>query len=384
MDSYDTRPAEQPGSLSGAAPPLGAAALQSAATYPPMRSLRLWPAVLTLVILAPVVAEMLSGSTPPLLFINPVSLAFQIGLYGSGAVLARELARRRRLGWTNILILGAAYGVLEEGLVVTSWFNPHWPDLGALASYGRVWDTNTIWALGLTAYHAVVSITIPIVLAEAFFPTIASRPWLSGRSFRLFAGWLALVSLVGLLGFGFLAYRKQGYAHPPVEYFLALALAVALTMIGLRWCPVPYQPRLFYPVPRLWTLRLAGFAATITFFFTLWVLPAKVPAAWITALAMIGALALVASAVRRWSARPGWSRAHRLALASGVLSFFLLLAPLFELGAATHGKPTSGMILVASFFAALLIMLARRLRPGQPPAATSAMSAHTPRTNVQK
>src|SRR5258707_57155 len=98
------------------------------ASPPPLPRRRLWPALLTLYFLAPAVGELLSGSTPPLLFISPFSLLFEAGLYGSGAILVRELARRRGLGWGSIVLLGAAYGILEEGLVVTSWFNPYLPD----------------------------------------------------------------------------------------------------------------------------------------------------------------------------------------------------------------------------------------------------------------
>src|SRR5262249_6156817 len=101
----------------------------------PERRLRTWPGGLTLFLLAPMVAEMLTGSTPPLNFINPVSLLLEIPLYGAGAVLARELIRRRGLGWGRLLLLGAAYGVLEEGLTIGSWFDPYWPDVAPLGSY---------------------------------------------------------------------------------------------------------------------------------------------------------------------------------------------------------------------------------------------------------
>ncbi|HKV84270.1 MAG TPA: hypothetical protein VJN88_06915 [Ktedonobacterales bacterium] len=366
MDPFATRPTDATADSRREAPlPAPAAPPAPSATTPARsssrgRPRRVWPAVLTLFILAPAIGEMLSGSTPPLLFINPLSLVFETGLYGSGAILVRELARRRGLGWANILMLGAAYGVLEEGLVVTSWFNPHWPDLGTLSVYGRALDISVIWAIGLTAYHAVVSVTIPIVLTETFYPALAARPWLTRRGFRMFAIWLGVISALGLLAFGFAAYHKQGYSHPPASYLLAVILAVALVYVGLRWRPAPYQPRLYRPAPRLWTLRAFGLLATLTFFVTLWVFPAKIPAAWVTALAMVGVLALEALTVRRWSSRYGWSREHRLALASGAVGFFLLLAPLLELGAETHGKPTAGMTLVASFFAALLIVLARR------------------------
>lgn len=104
--------------------PTSPAALSShpadAPTQPlsPTRTSRTWLALLTLYVLAPIVGEVLSGSTPPLNFITPFTFLLLTWLYGSGAIIARELVRRRGLGWTSILLLGAAYGILEEGLVV--------------------------------------------------------------------------------------------------------------------------------------------------------------------------------------------------------------------------------------------------------------------------
>ena len=101
-------------------------------------------------------------------------------LYGSGAILVREMARRRGLGWPSLLTLGAAYGVFEEALVVNTWFS-HAANVGSLASYGRIWGINAVWALELTVFHAVMSICVPIALVEAAFPHIAARPWLRRR-----------------------------------------------------------------------------------------------------------------------------------------------------------------------------------------------------------
>src|SRR5258708_4112593 len=87
---------------------------------------RTWLPVLTLCLLAPLIAEMSTGSTPPLMWNNVGGIILTTGLYGSGALLARELIRRRGLGWSSLALLGAAYGVLEEGLAFQSWFNPTW------------------------------------------------------------------------------------------------------------------------------------------------------------------------------------------------------------------------------------------------------------------
>src|SRR5215469_16767881 len=68
-----------------------------------------WKPVMTLLFLSPVIGELLSGSSPPLLFFNPIALLFQVGLYGCGALLVRETVVRRNLNVIGLLLLGAAY-----------------------------------------------------------------------------------------------------------------------------------------------------------------------------------------------------------------------------------------------------------------------------------
>jgi hypothetical protein len=134
--------------------------------YPMQRYL---PAIV-LFLLAPVCGELLSSSAPPLEFFNPLTFATLCLLYGGGAVLVRELAFRWRKGWVSILILGAAYGVIEEGLMVKSFFDPNWMDIGILGSYGRWLGVNWVWTVELTIYHAVISIGIPILITTLLFP----------------------------------------------------------------------------------------------------------------------------------------------------------------------------------------------------------------------
>ena len=52
--------------------------------------------LLALVLLSPVIAEMLSGSTPPLEWLNPIAVLFLIWLYGAGVLVMRETAVRWR------------------------------------------------------------------------------------------------------------------------------------------------------------------------------------------------------------------------------------------------------------------------------------------------
>ncbi len=338
----------------------------------PLRRRR-WLAALTLYLLAPIIAEVLTGSTPPLQFVNPLSLIFLTALYGSGALLIRETARRRGLGWWSVIALGAAYGVLEEGLVVTSWFNPHWPDVLYLNDYSHALGVNWYWALGLTAFHAIVSVTLPITLVETAFPALAPLPWLGKRSYRLLMVWLGIVSILGLVGFGFLEFRSQGYSHPPLlDWLGALVIALALVWLGThrlsriwrhaqgeRTVPPAMSRR---HAPPLGTLRFAGFGFALLFFAILWGGPHLFlrPQVGIVALAL--ALALPAWLVNRWSHRLDWSPRKRLALLTGVALFFVALAPFSEYVVKSTAKDESGLTLVAVATLVGLIWLARSAR----------------------
>ena len=81
--------------------------------------------IITLALLSPVIAELLSGSSPPLEFFNPFGFILLVGLYGCGVIIVRELSIRWKKGWGSILLLGAVYGIIEEGLAVKSFFDPN-------------------------------------------------------------------------------------------------------------------------------------------------------------------------------------------------------------------------------------------------------------------
>src|SRR6266699_3495998 len=119
--------------------------------------------LLVLIVLAPTLAEVLLGNV---LFNGTFvwQLVIDTVLYGSGAILIREVARRRRLGWL--------------GIVVLSLFNPHFPGLESMGSYGRLFGVNWFWAFYVLGLHTVWSITLPILLTELLFPKVQSRLWL--------------------------------------------------------------------------------------------------------------------------------------------------------------------------------------------------------------
>jgi hypothetical protein len=77
--------------------------------------------VLALLLLAPWVGEFLLGNIS---IRRLPGLLILVLLYGCGALLIREVTLRTGHGWPTILLLGAAYGVIEAGIVDQAMFTP--------------------------------------------------------------------------------------------------------------------------------------------------------------------------------------------------------------------------------------------------------------------
>ncbi len=312
----------------------------------------LWP-VLILFFLAPAIGELLSGSSPPAEFFNPIVLLIQAALYGSGALLIRELRVRWNKGWPTVLALGVAYGIVEEGLLVKSFFDPNWVDLDLLGTYGRWNGVNWVWCEHLTIYHTIFSIAVPILLLDLLFPALQKERWLSRRGMIGFA--LLLLADV-LFGFFFLtAYR------PPWGPYLGAAL-LAGALVWLAWrLPAQWGMPQEKAVPRPLLFALAGFGLTLAVFFVAWGLPALSAPVGITLAALPAIVALAAWGIPAMSRGGAWGEPHQLALAAGGLGFFILLAPLQELDKARPDNP-GGMALVALVALVLLVLLWRRVK----------------------
>ena len=241
--------------------------------------------------------------------------------------------------------------------MVKSFFDPNWMDIGLLGSYGRWAGINWVWSLQLTLYHAVFSITIPILLVELIFPAQRHEPWIGRRGM---VGLSFLLLAVVLLGF----FLLTTYRPPFAPYLLAVVAAIALFLVARRLpsgdhrgSPLRYTSA---SVPRPLWFALTGFGATLAFFLIHWVLPKIGLPVLLTLLAAVALVPLVVWRVRRLSRNGAWNDEHQLALAGGALMFFVLLAPVAELDT-TRPDNTAGMTLVGLAALLFLIWLRRRI-----------------------
>jgi len=190
--------------------------------------------VLLMMVLTPGIPEYLTGSTPVLyLFTNPlqffISLGFNVAPYTTGAIIIRDVAIKYRKGWLTILLLGAAYGIMEEGITVHTFFQASGQPVSLLSIYGRSMGVNWIWAIGITFFHSIYSIALPIF--------ILSLAYLGYRNERLTGRrgiWLAFcIYVVDILLINIMIEVSHIASVPSFpEYFIFTLLAGVFVVVA--------------------------------------------------------------------------------------------------------------------------------------------------------
>lgn len=306
---------------------------------------------LALFVLSPFVAEFLLGTIGIDQVVTGLVLA---PLYGGGALLVREAGRRMRGGWPAILLLAFAYAVVEEGLVVQTLFNPGYLGLGLLREGYVPWlGMGAWWTVFVLTLHTVWSMAVPIALAEALAPSRAREPWLGGVG-------IAVSAVLFLLGAGLTAaitHGQQQFIASPAQ--LGGAVLVALGAIAAASRVRARREVATGPVPGAPIVALVSFVAASAF-----MVARGFAGGWAVVAIEVGLLAAAAAAIRRWSARPGWTDRHVLALAGGALMTYawyaFVQAPVVGgQGALDH----VGDALCALVAAALLALAVKRARP---------------------
>jgi hypothetical protein len=258
---------------------------------------------LALFFLAPLVGEYLLGNVT----IRDIgALVLLAPLYGGGALLIREVARRTGKGWPTILALGLAYGLLEAGVFDGSLFSAGYEGVDYDAVRIPVLDVSAFYGLQFVINHAAWSIGIPILMIESVASRHRRTPWL---------GRIALVvTAVGYLAAGLLIRfdsvrsgenQATGAHVAGVVLVAGVVIAFAFTLPGPSPCVSARR------VPRPGLVGTAGFVLSGAYL----VLPAN----WLGALLTIAIVTLTGWSVSRLSRRTGWQIRHQVALAAGPL-----------------------------------------------------------------
>ena len=281
---------------------------------------RIHPA-LALWLIAPIIGELFSGSSPLNEYLSPITILTLGMLYGSGAILVRELIILWRKGWLSLLLLGMAYGIYEEGLVVRSFFDPNWMDLGKLGVYGRAVGVNWVWVEHLTIFHTLLSIAASIILVEVLFPERRSESWIGTRGlvWNIIA-FTAMLPLGGLL---------NTYDAPDVWLGICW-LAITLLTLAVWRMPATMKLGSSANVPRPRWFFWTGFIASFIHHFIIYFTAEKNSPHFLISMFLVAVFDLfILWLILRWNSQgKRWDDRHRLALFYGPICFFLIIGPL--------------------------------------------------------
>jgi len=304
--------------------------------------------VIALLLLSPISAELLTCSSPPLSFFSPFGLTILVGLYGSGAIIVRECARRWGKGWTSIVLMGAAYGIIEEGLTAKSFFDPNWVDLGILGVYGRWLGVNWVWSEWLTIFHTTVSITAPIILAELMFPKEKDASWVGNRALAFFGVVFVAVVMIGFL------WLTPFYPNI-IQVAGCLAAVAILAYLAKR------RPSKSVAGDQVRGRPLKFFALSLLMMFSFFLIffagPYFIAIPFVLMLIGGGAAFIFWRIYARWGAS-GLSDRQKFGVASGLLALWIALTPIQERNLSNPDNP-AGMIYVGLAFLVYLVLLGR-------------------------
>jgi len=316
-----------------------------------------WLPVVALAVLAPVCAEYVWGyddSTG-----HPCELVGNLvvftPLYGCPALLIRELARRRGLGWPGIVLLAAAFGVVEAGLVDQSMFSrdyrdiPYWHQM-ADPTYVAPIGLSIFLAVSFVANHVLASMVGPIAVVEGLAGRRGQDPWL-GRAMvvavtLIYAGASALV-LRDLL--------TTEDDHASAGQLVGAGVAAVLLVAGALRCGRRVPTRVVGRAPSPWLVAPAAYAVATG--------SQLLPPSPLGTDVLIAVYAGSAALVWWVSRRPGWSSRHVAALAAGWLTSFAAFAFGTEpIGHVTHADKLGhnvALLLLMAAVGSLAVVRAR-------------------------
>ncbi len=293
----------------------------------------------TLILLAPFIAEVLSGSTRfSVLFVYIP----EVMVWGVGALLCRELVRRWRAGSTSLLLLGLALSIAEEFLIQQTSLAPL-PFPGSHADYGRVWGINLVYFLFMLGFESVWVVVVPVQVTELFFPQRSGKPWLRTRGLIVACVFFLLGCRIAWFGWTQKALPAMHVApyHPPASK-LALGVAAIGILVWLAYLArgsgqqSPDGARRTAPA---WLAATTAFVMGAAWFNVIGqvFVPRPIQPFWLVIVLGIVWAAAAFVLFTAWSSRARWSGIQRWAASFGA-TLGCMAAPYMNLG----GLPARG------------------------------------------
>ena len=278
---------------------------------------------LTLVVLAPLIAEVLPGATRmSAIFVFPIEMA----VWGIGALLIRAVVRNYRLGWRNMLLLAIALAIAEECLIQQTSLAPLVISLSKAGPYARAFGVNWIYLLWALVYESVLVVMVPVALTELIFRSRRQETWVSraglAAALPLFAvgcffAWFSWTQIARTKVF-----HLPAFTPPPEAVAIAAGAILLLFLLALG----PLRRALAKPSSQLgtpppWLLGAAAFVPSVLWYGLILlafnIRPDFPPL--VAAAAGIAVVAALLATFPRWAADPRFGDGHAYAIVFAIL-----------------------------------------------------------------
>jgi hypothetical protein len=189
---------------------------------------------------------------------------------------------------------------------------------------------------------------------EILFPERRNEPWLN-------KGWMIALLILFIADVLFGHFLMTPFRPEIAATLITLAVTAVLIIAAWHW-PKREPSAARIPAGAPFFFWIIGFIGTLIFFIMFSALPAAevkpIGTILIAGLWTAGCSYLVVMLSRRGAS---WDDRHRVAVAFGILSVFILLAPVREFGEQQGDNP-AGMTLVGALSLALLLLLWWKVR----------------------
>jgi hypothetical protein len=318
---------------------------------------------LTLIFLAPLIAEILPGATRfSSIFVFPVEMC----VWGIGALLIRNTVRKFKLGWTGMLFLALALSVAEEFLIQQTSAAPLVIQLKGV-TYARIFGINYVYLVWALIYEAVFVVFLPVYLTELLFPKVRSDQW-SGRrgtvagiilfSAGCFAAWFTWTQIARPKVF-----HVEKFNPPTVLIVIAL-ITIALLIISAfssgRFKPAGSNRKLKSPttlilgiLSSIWAILLYGVVL-----LAYGIRPDLPPVIPLLVCLMLGVAAVFL--IQFWVCHHDWNDMHIYALITGTITGSMLAGFIGFIGAVNADLIFKVVIDILAIM--LLIILGLKIR----------------------
>ena len=292
--------------------------------------------VVTLMLLAPIITEILPGATRfSAIFVFPI----EVLVWGGGALLIRHAIRKWQLGWVHMLFLGLALSIAEEFLIQQTSLAPMVFQIKG-GAYARAFGINYVYLLWALIYETVFVVFLPIYLTEILFPNKRNELWIGKRG-------VIITSLLFLLGSFFAWFswtqiaRTKVFKVPPYNPPLIMVCIAIILIGGLIFMSIgpfrnkfAYKSSAFNPPPDWITAIMGGLWAILLYGLVL--LAFGISPSFPPLIAIVAGLLLTMVAIYlipRWSASVNWQTMNIYALIFGVMTGAMLAGFMGFIGA---------------------------------------------------